>query len=151
MLCPKYIWRFFSPPLKGFECSLEIIYEYYIQKTLCLWEHALWFYEAFLCGNNKESANKSLTPVAISVLCFDNRCDFNYYTTRRRLTDLPSGFHHGTSVLWLHAKKDDFPLEKTHSCWQLPRSHSVPPTGARVCHQKTSLSLPLYCISFSWP
>lgn len=67
----------------------------------------------FLGAYNRVSANKGLTPVVIFVLCFDNRCDFNYYTTCRHLTDLPSGLHHGTSVLWLHAKKADFPPEKT--------------------------------------
>lgn len=40
--------------------------------------------------------------------------DVNYYTTRRRLTALSSGFHHATSVLRLCTKKADFPPEQTH-------------------------------------
>lgn len=86
-------------------------------------------------------ANKERAPVAILVLCFDNRCDFNYYTACRRLTELPSGPHHSTSVLWLHARKGWFPSCED-SRWQMPRSHLTPAADARVNHRDTSLSLP---------
>lgn len=84
------------------------------------------------------SANKSPTPVAIFVLCFDNRCDFNYYTTHRRLTDLPSGLHHGTSVLWLHAKKADFPLGKTQLL--AAAEESLGSTDRHTCLSPESIS-----------
>lgn len=86
-------------------------------------------------------ANKERAPVAILDLCFDNGCDFNYYTACRRLTELPSGPHHSTSVLWLHARKGWFPSCKD-SRWQMPRSHLTPAADARVNHRNTSLSLP---------
>lgn len=84
------------------------------------------------------SSHRGIIPVVIFAVCFDNRCDFNYYTPRRRLTDLPSGLHHGTSVLWLHAKKADFPLEKLLAAAE----ESLCSTNRHMCLSPQDVSQP---------
>lgn len=98
--------------------------------------------------DNTMSSHEGITPVVIFAMCFDNRCDFNYYTAHRRLTDLPSGLHHSTSVLWLHAKKADFPLEKTQLLAAAEESLCTTNRHMSLSPENIYQSTDLYSITF---